>query len=338
MSDGDEEIQRALEAADGRFREYEARGAQPGTVRKIELLRAVREQGLTKVLSRRRTSGSRQEVLDLVELFKMIGPSSVLLTGSQRGGDFLNNQLVGQWAESVCCSMTLPRFVLLRFGPSSAAMPGDGDHARVVRAYHEITLVEGKRPDLVAVDRAWWEGCGATVRERVESWRERLLEDADAELFAHVHAGIEVKTSAWHYGRRREAGGGSLAITVKDEELEAFRSWSDTTGRPVLFLQVLFDEVYCMSFRRMLATIKIGHAYKAGDYVAELDRTSKKYYHRIFVNGPPHRCAKTVFPDQSEARVPVLPNGAVIPHVRLLPAQALDVLPEVIEAELSYRD
>ena len=336
VSEDDGSLRKRLQEAESRFALYESRGAKPGTVRRIKTLRSVRDDGLDVVLSRRRAPDSLCELTELIDLFKSIGPSAVLMTGSQRGGDFLDYQLRGQWAEAVCCSMDLLRHVLRRLGPSGAAMPGEDDHARVVRAYAEIMLLEGKRPDLVALDRAWWESCSVATRAQVDSWPERLLEPEDEAILGHARAGIEVKTSAWHYEVRRRAHGGPLAITVKDEELEPLTNWSTKSRLPVLFLQVLFDEVYCMSFRRMLAAIKSGKCYANGDYVAELDRKSKKLCHRIFVNGPPHLCAKTVFPDKSEARLPVLPNGMVIPHLRLLPAQAADVLPDVIEAELNY--
>lgn len=76
--------------------------------------------------------------------------------------------------------------------------------------------------------------------------------------------------------------------------------------------------------------------YEPGDYVADGDRKTGKFYHRFFVDGAPHRCARVAFPDQSRAVVTVLPGGSVIPHVRYAPARIEEVDSAVFEAELAY--
>lgn len=171
-----------------------------------------------------------------------------MLTGSQRGGDFLNNQLRGQWAERVALSMPIEGLDLVPFGPSGAAMPGEEDHREVIMTFREILLLESKRPDLLAFNRANWDGLGQAERERIAEWPKRRLEAADDLLVRQARCGIEVKNSTWHYETRRKAGGGPLSITVKKEEVADIQNWSSKTGLPVVFMQVLFDEVYCMSF------------------------------------------------------------------------------------------
>src|SRR4051812_40198296 len=74
------------------------------------------------------------------------------------GGDFLNNQLRGQWAERVAVSLPVPGLHLVEFGPSGAAMPGEEDHRKVIMTFKEISLLEGKRPDLLAFDTEVWDG------------------------------------------------------------------------------------------------------------------------------------------------------------------------------------
>jgi hypothetical protein len=275
--------------------------------------------------------------------FVDFGAKAILSTGAQRGGDFLNNQLRGRWAENVVLSMSLPNFKFVAFGPSGAAMPGHEDHRRVVTTYGEIELLEGKRPDLIAFDLTVWNGLGAAAKERAATWTERLLEDEDRDIIQRARFGIEVKNSTWHFARRRERhvildddeDAGRLSITVKDEELDKIVGWMAKTGKPVLFFQVLFDEIYCMSFSRMVDALRDGHVYADGDYLRDgKTGAGGKLYHRFFLSDTRHRCALVHFPDASVAHVEVLPSGSVIPYVELRPAQAHHEEPDVMEAEV----
>lgn len=278
----------------------------------------------------------------LVREFLELGAKAVLSTGAQRSGDFLNNQLRGRWAEDVVASIQLPDMVFVPFGPSGAAMPGQEDHRRVITTFREIELVEGKRPDLLLYDRATWDAFSSEEKHQALTWPERLMDAGDLVLLRRARCGVEVKNSTWHYAKRREhratlddEEGGPLSITVKDEELKKIVGWMQSTGRPVLFFQVLFDEIYCMSFSRMVDGIRNGQVYGAGDYLKDTQTgAGGKVYHRFFLRDTRHRCALVRFPDQSEARVEVLVSGSVIPYVQLLPAQAQDAQQDVIAAEL----
>ncbi|HZY87428.1 MAG TPA: hypothetical protein VFE78_21505, partial [Gemmataceae bacterium] len=240
-----------------------------GAADNLKLLKRIAERGVAKSLAGR--SATRQaEINELVREFILYGAKAALLTGAQRGGDFLNNQLRGQWAERVALSLQVPGLHFAEFGPSGAAMPGEQDHRKVIMTFKEIHLLEGKRPDLIAFDTRAWGSLSGAERLLASSWPERRLEMVDEEIIRKARCGVEVKNSTWHYAKRREAGGGPLSITVKTEEVAEIQNWSRRTGLPVIFLQVLFDELYCMSFGRMEAAIKRGHLYESGDY--ELDK------------------------------------------------------------------
>src|SRR5207248_7965063 len=146
----------------------------------------------------------------------------------------LNNQLRGQWAERVAVSLQVEGLVLRAFGPSAAAMPGEQDHRETVMTFRQIVLLEGKRPDLIAFDEEYWTGLSEQGQARVTTWPTRLLDEDDQALVRRARCGIEVKNSTWHYAKRREAGGGPLSITVKEEELKDLSAWVQKTGVPLL--------------------------------------------------------------------------------------------------------
>lgn len=286
---------------------------------------------------RRRSGDSVAEVQALAESFVKLGAKAVLKSGSQRGGDFLNNQLRGRWAERVVLSMPVPGYHLIAFGPSGAAMPGEEDHRQTIMTFREIVLLEGKRPDLIAFRAEKWNRLSPEQVARTESWPDRLLDPADEKIVAEAEFGVEVKNSTWHYETRRAAGGGPLSITVKVEEIEDITSWEQKTNLPVLFMQVLFDEIYCMSFARMLGAIRRGHVYAEGDYLLdESTGADGKTYHRFFIPDVTHRCALVEFPSASLAKVRVLHDGSVIPHIDFQPAIAHSVVPDVIREELKH--
>jgi hypothetical protein len=238
--------------------------------------------------------------------------------------------------------MKLEPFKLVTFGPSGAAMPGQEDHRRIVSTFREIELLEGKRPDLLAFDMRAWEQLIDDDRARVLSWSDRLLDARDWQILSLARFGIEVKNSLWHFGRRRdhhaeddEEGQERLSITVKDEELAKIVGWMEKTHKALLFFQVLFDEIYCMSFSRMAEAMHVGFVYRAGDYLKDgTTGAGGKLYHRFFLSDTRHRCALVRFPNESVAHVEVLKSGSVVPYVELRPAQTYDERPDCVEAEV----
>ena len=311
-------------------------GLRPTERRRIAHLHELYARGFQGRF-RRLTQRSRDDLLALVREFIRYDISSLLLTGAARAGDFLNNQLRGLWAERVVLTMSITGLSLFPFGPSGAAMPGEAGYREVVRTYREIQMFEGKRPDVIGVPTDRLAEWPATVRERVVSWPRRRLSTEDHDPISQAAIGIEVKNSTWHYARRREAGGGSLAITAKEEELRDYERWSLQTGLPVVFIQVLFDELYCMSFRRMLLAIDRGHVYREGDYLRdEQSGAGGKLYHRFFLEGDAHLCGRVEFPSESIAHVRVLNDGSVVPYLEFNPARALDVRSDVIWREIGF--
>ncbi len=163
----------------------------------------------------------------------------------------------------------------------------------------------------------------------------RRLELADDRIVGKGRCGVEVKNSAWHYEKRRPSGGGPLSITVKKEEVSEIRSWSSRTGLPVIFVQVLFDEIYCMNFGRMDAAMGRGHLYQPGDYEIDV-QSGGKVYHKFHLSGDKHLCGKVTFPSESTAQVRILGGGSVVPYIDFQPAQAIGVIAEVLLREIEY--
>lgn len=335
------EVSAALGAFAHEIARLESHALKPVEKKRLRLLRNF-------AAGRIRSRSGQLADLDrlLIREFLQLGPKAILSTGAMRAGDFLNNQLRGRWAEDVVASMRLRNFRFVPFGPSGVAMPGQEDHRKIVTTFREIEMLEGKRPDLIAYGKEDWERLSSAEGNRVLTWPERLLEAEDSPILQRSRFGVEVKNSTWHYGKRREHratldedDSGPLSITVKDEELKKIDAWMRGVNRPVLFFQVLFDEIYCMSFSRMVEGIRNGRVYAPGDYLRdESTGAGNKIYHRFLLRDSRHLCAFVQFPDESEARVEVLVSGSVIPYVQLRPARAHGEIERVIVSELQVAE
>lgn len=361
-NEDDRKIQEAVRAKftteQANLERLEATPAFRGVVaRRARLLRSIAART-------RRDRPIRDADREILKEFLDFGAKAILKTGAQRGGDFLDRQLRGRWAENVVASMNLPQFKIAPFGPSGAAMPGQEHFRKTITTFQEIELLEGKRPDLLAFDMAVYETFAQADKARIAEWPDRLLDQQDEAILERARFGIEVKNSTWHFGKRREhhvtpedeeqevipsgedaqgedaqEDAGRLSITVKQEELAKIVGWMAKTGKPVMFFQVLFDEIYCMSFSRMMDAIHKGLVYAKGDYLKdEKTGAGGKHYHHFFLSDRRHLCGAVTWPDESKARVGLLENGKVIPYVELRPAQAYDERPEAIAQEVAFAE
>ncbi len=223
-------------------------------------------------------------------------------------------------------------------------MPNEPDYLDAVQAMREIALIEGKRPDIIAFEMASWERLTPEEQSQVGEWQQRSLRDADLPVLRRALCAIEVKNSRWHFASRRRVSAAPLSITLKDEELIPLKRWRRRARLPIVLFQVFFDEVYCMSFTRMRIARKLERIYFDGDFRREKDRKTGKntsffnvdnrteFVHR----GARHLCGSVRFPDNSEAKVPILPSGEVEPHLILRPASAFDFDLDVVLREARF--
>lgn len=311
----------------------DAEGISSSEKSSIRKLRRLKQGGFDKV--KKNAKGSWDQYVELLEEFMRIGAIAVLSAGSQRAGDFLNNQMRGRWAEDVVRAGVWEGTVIVEYGPSGAAMPGAEDHAEVVRTFRAITLLEGKRPDLIAFDTAAFKAFSSAQTERVARWPHALLAAEDKIILASSLCGIEVKSSLWHYQTRLKVGGGPLSVTLKEEEIEDFRGWIKRTKKPIIFVQVFFDLLYALSFERMLDAIAGGHLVKAGDVTKGTDRTTGKSTYQ-FALPEGHRVGTVEFPNHTDGVVEILENGAVVPYLKFAPAAGKIQNVDRVQAEIKY--
>jgi hypothetical protein len=294
---------------------------------RLEEIEEIIEAGIAPVRSRKRKPETKQEVVDRAKAFSQDGIKSLLSIGGNRGVDFLNRSLRGQWAEDAIRDLSGAEFFLIPFGPSEAAMPGHEDHEATVSTYNLITKIEGKRPDLLMFKREIWDNFTQPEKNIIEGIQSRPLDDTSKHLVEHSFCALEVKSSLWMYQKRLDSGGDELSVTLKDEEIDVFSKWQNAFETAILFAQVFFDSAYCMSFTRMIEDI--------GGLEAARDKKTRKSTYRFPLEDK-YRFASVAFPDESEGHIEVMADGKVLPYFEHKPATIENVDFDVLRREIQF--
>ena len=126
-----------------------------------------------------------------------------------------------------------------------------------VLQYREITILEGKRPDLLLFPDV------LTPDELVQlsEWPQRILLAKDRPLLPKCVCGIEMKSSLKHYETWRHSSTRALSITLKEEEILDIDFWAEKFSVPVVFTQSFVDEVYIASYAIMKRRIGMGNCF-----------------------------------------------------------------------------
>lgn len=142
-------------------------------------------------------------------------------------------------------------FVAMKYGRSNRIMAGDDGFAEFFDGYWEELLVGGKRPDLLLMPKSGWrERLGLDVSELPLAGLKNIVPIA--------MAGLEIRSSSF-LSRKFRAGKGDrtfLSFTPKTEDLYLVDKWIQTYDVPHYYVQVFFDDLYAISFQRILEILK----------------------------------------------------------------------------------
>lgn len=221
----------------------------------------------------------KNDALTLQKRFEDEGVYAAMDVTDGRGDDFAINQRQGSWAERLFLSYRGPvRFV--HFGLSDPVAPADPAYGPTRRKHRCMLLLEGKRPDLLVFETATIEASG-----KVPTWADELLSKHEvAFLRSKALAGLEIKSSLYHYGRRQQyratSGAPDLSITVKEEEFRDLERWENKHDTPIVIMQVFVDRIYFMSYRKFQSTeprFRIDPKTKKRTGLVPIDRNAPRF-------------------------------------------------------------
>ena len=172
------------------------------------------------------------------------------------GSEFLMNRALGDWAENQVLNALASGFqdyLPTKYGNSDNIIAGDPNFKLFFQAYVKELGEYGKRPDILIFQKNKSEG----VSYDISNLETKTLND----LIKKASYAIEVRSSKtkvkkYNYFKKQNKGSNSfrkeLSITPKVEDLPLVVKWITTFGVPHYYFQVCLDEVYGISFRRIL--------------------------------------------------------------------------------------
>lgn len=163
--------------------------------------------------------------------------------------NFAINREQGLWAESILMDglrhSVGSKYDIVKYGKSDSIMAGEDGFKAFYEHYQDELDNIGKRPDLLIFPKG--------VVDKLD-----LSGDGPGGPGGCVGCsvlGIEVRSSSFLARKYTEARKKDVSFTPKVEDLQTVSKWISTYGVPHYYAQVFFDEIYVISFRRLLEII-----------------------------------------------------------------------------------
>ena len=175
---------------------------------------------------------------------------------TQAGSNFAINREQGLWAEATLArglsKVVGDEYDVSQYGESGTMVAGEPGFRDFYLQYRNELEVIGKRPDLLVAPKGTLpsDDISAMAKETQEPYVKRSV------------LGIEVRSSAFlkrTYDRmHKDDPGKFLSFTPKSEDIRAVLRWIEVHGIKHCYAQVFFDEVYAISFEKILRIISRG--------------------------------------------------------------------------------
>lgn len=175
---------------------------------------------------------------------------------SQVSGEFITNREQGDWAEALLLKLINEKCKGLKaisYGRIDNLVAGDLGFKEHFEKYQKELTEIGKCPDLLVFKE---EDFLDIIQKEISSAKPRkdIIETTKKAL-----AGIEARSSAFlskKYGDYRKSKQsdqrGFLSFTPKVEDLAVILKWIETHKVPHFYVQVLFDTMYIIPFKKIL--------------------------------------------------------------------------------------
>lgn len=163
--------------------------------------------------------------------------------------NFAINREQGMWAETVLMKgiedSVGSEYDVVKYGRSDSIMAGEPGFSDFYQSYQDELEEIGKRPDLLVFTAGAAGG--------------RDISDGDpggpGGCVERAVLGIKVRSSSYLAKKYKEIRGKAASFTPKVEDLQTVPKWIRTYGVPHYYAQVFFDEIYVISFKRILEII-----------------------------------------------------------------------------------
>lgn len=188
-----------------------------------------------------------KELVDLTVLRKKPKPPS------QAFSDFVIHREQGDWAE---CILTVGlrkaigcKYDIVKYGKSDKIIAGQKGFKEFYEQYQDELADIGKRPDILVFKKDMCVDDISTIK----------MPDLN-NIVKNAIFGIEIRSSSFlakkYKKKNQEKQEKFLSFTVKLEDIHVVMRWIETYNVPHYYAQVFFDEIYIISFKKILETIR----------------------------------------------------------------------------------
>jgi hypothetical protein len=245
--------------------------------------------------------GIKREVIDFRSEYKKPRQPTAAFS------EFLINRQLGDWAETLLrveINSKLKRFKALRYGASGRLIVGDPNFPKFFNTYHKEIKEIGKRPDLLFFKEEFIRKLN--LPDDISDLTTTYL----TELSKEAVAAMEVRSSRYYAAIYEKSTGKKQSFTPKLEDLPVLTRWIFLHAVPCFYSQVFLDEIYMISFERVLEIIE-----NTGDeYLRSMEKNQRKWTFYIPVSEGV-LIGKVKENPSWEAKLHILPDGRVIPYV-----------------------
>ncbi len=254
-----------------------------------------------------------------IDLFK---PRVMGRTPTQAFSEFLTNKEQGDWAEDLMLKIldnVLSGFVGVSYGRKDSLVAGEEQFKAFYEGYQKELDEIGKCPDIIVFDERDY---NAQMKADYSSNKPRK------ELIVHTQKAkfaLEVRSSAFlvkkyiEYMKKKskitEGERGFLSFTPKVEDLAVILKWIQIHGVKHFYVQVFFDSIYVISFKRILEILSDPRNLKIKYFIEH--NAKNQFKSTVHINLDEGTCitSDVSIPDH-KGEVKELPRGRLLFYMR----------------------
>lgn len=241
-------------------------------------------------------------------------------TPTQAFSEFLTNKEQGDWAEELILKIlnqNLKKFISVSYGRKDNLIAGDEEFPEFYENYQTELDEIGKCPDILIFEKDTDQNIEYEISSNKQ--RKELIE-----VVKKAKAALEVRSSSFLVKKYSEfiknrgnvlKGRDFLSFTPKVEDLSLILNWIRIHGVPHYYVQVLFDSIYVISFKKILEILSDPVNFKKKYFIEE--NSKNQFKSTIHINLNEGVCISSdVYLPEHKSEMKELPRGRILFFVK----------------------
>ena len=172
---------------------------------------------------------------------------------TQTFSDFAIHREQGDWAEYILTvglnDVLSSKYDVVKYGKSDKIIAGQVGFKKFYEKYQDELETIGKRPDVLVFQKGV-----------VNTTNISMMDTQKADIISSAMLGIEIRSSSFlakkYQLKNIDEPKKFMSFTPKLEDIQVVMKWVETYNVSHYYAQVFFDEIYMISFKKILETIR----------------------------------------------------------------------------------